>query len=397
MMKLQQNLGSGHRKRAVMSQVTLKIGFIGAGAIHFGRPEVPWDHASRLEKIGGIEVIGIVDPDTCRSDQVLKERLASSVHGHMYTHCRLLTDYTELLGMRPDVVFIGSPPGYRGSPKSGRNPELEFAQAGIHVFVEKPLSVVPPEEFSPYARAVAEACRTNNVVISVGYKFRYHPAVLKMKELIAQHGGKVMAFNARYYLAYTEGINKYWFNSDISGGPVIEQATHFCDIARYIAGEIDMTSLHTLMLNDSDKGGAGKLNHVLNNAEDDLPPSKRIPRVTLSHWRFEGGGLGTLMHSLTLPGSRYHVTFDVQLDGLQFSLIDPYESISILRVRSLEGGNPNRDQDFVFENDMYLRELDLFIQAVRQGKQSLIKSSYEDALKTYELTWAIRRQGEVKN
>ncbi|XP_033741441.1 uncharacterized protein UNK4.17-like [Pecten maximus] len=380
-----------------MSQTMLKIGFIGAGAIHFGRPEVPWDHASRLEKIGGMEVIGIVDPDTRRSDEVLKERLASPDYGHMYTHCRLLTDYRELLGMKPEVVFIGAPPAYRGSPIDGKNLELEFSRVGIHVFVEKPLSIVPPEEFSPYACSVSEACRANNIVLSVGYMFRYHAAVLKMKEMIAHHGGKVKAFNARYYFAYTEGVNKTWFNTDFFGGPIVEQATHFCDLARYIVGDVDMTSLHTIMLNDCDKGGAGNLNHLLDRAEDDIPSNKRIPRVTLSHWRFEDGGLGTLMHSITLPGSRYQATIDVQLDGLQLSLIDPYESTSILRVRNLEGGNPNQDQDFVFDNDdKYLRELDTFIKAVRQRKQSLIKSSYEDATKTYELTWAIRRQGEVK-
>ncbi|XP_060074902.1 uncharacterized protein LOC132554595 [Ylistrum balloti] len=380
-----------------MSQATLKIGFVGAGAIHFGRPEVPWDHASRLEKIGGLEVIGIVDPDTCRSEEVLNERLASPDHGHIYANCRLLTDYRELLGMKPDVVFIGIPPAYRGSPKEGKNLELEFARAGIHVFVEKPLSLVPPEEFTPYAGAVADACRTNNIVLSVGYMFRYHAAVLKMKELIAQHGGKVMAFNARYYFAYTEGVNKYWFNTEFSGGPIVEQATHFCDLARYIVGDIDMTSLHTIMLNDTDKGDAGKLMYVADKAEDDIPANKRIPRVTLSHWRFQDSGLGTLMHSVTLPGSRYQATIDVQLDGLQLSLIDPYESTSVLRVRNLKGGNPNQDQDFVFENDdTYLRELETFIKAVRQRNQSLIKSSYEDAMKTYELTWAIRRQGEVK-
>ncbi|XP_060074899.1 uncharacterized protein LOC132554593 [Ylistrum balloti] len=380
-----------------MNEKTLKIGFIGAGAIHFGRPEVPWDHASRLEKIGGLEVIGIVDPDTCRSEKVLNERLASLDHEHMYANCRLLTDYKELLGMKPDVAFIGIPPAHRGSPIEGKNVELEFVQAGIHVFVEKPLSIVPPEEFFAYAYSVSETCRINNVVLSVGYMFRYHAAVLKMKELIQNHGGKVMAFNARYYFAYTQETNKQWFNTDFFGGPIVEQATHFCDLARYIVGDIDMTSLHTIMLNDSDKGGAGKLNNLVSQAEDDIPSNKRIPRVTLSHWRFQDGGLGTLMHSVTLPGSRYQATIDVQLDGLQLSLIDPYESTSVLRVRNLKGGNPNQDQDFVFENDdTYLNELDTFIKAVRQRNQSLIKSSYEDAMKTYELTWAIRRQGEVK-
>ena len=39
-----------------MSQKCLRVAFIGAGAINFGEVGWPWDHASRLEKIGGVEV-----------------------------------------------------------------------------------------------------------------------------------------------------------------------------------------------------------------------------------------------------------------------------------------------------------------------------------------------------
>jgi predicted dehydrogenase len=65
-----------------------------------------------------------------------------------------------------------------------------------------------------------------------------------------------MAFNGRYYYAYSDGVNRYWYNQDLSGGPIVEQATHLCDLARYITGDIDLDSVHTVMLRYDDKSGA---------------------------------------------------------------------------------------------------------------------------------------------
>lgn len=221
---------------------------------------------------------------------------------------------------------------------------------------------------------------------------RYHAGILKMKELIKKHGGKVMAFNARYYFAYTKAVNKYWFNEDLSGGPIVEQATHFCDLARFIVSDVDVPSIHTLLLKDSDPGGAGHLAYIPQQYEEDISPERRIPRVTMSHWRFKDGGLGTLMHSVALPGTRYEANIDVQLDGLKLSLIEPYQKDCILRVRSINNEEANKDQDFTFPtDDSYLTELKTFLTAVRTNDPSIIESSYSDAALTYQMTWVIRR------
>ena len=156
-----------------MAAETFTIGFVGAGAINFGRPEVPWCHAARLEKIGGFSVVGIADPDTKRSSEVLQERRAIPGAAGFYAQCKLLSNYQDLLQLKPDAVFIGIPPAFRGSLKEGRDVELQFVKAGVHVFVEKPLSVVPISEFRLYSSAVIQACKENNVVLSVGYMFRY--------------------------------------------------------------------------------------------------------------------------------------------------------------------------------------------------------------------------------
>lgn len=156
-----------------MEKQSLKIGFVGAGAIHFGRADLPWAHATRLEKMGQINVLAIVDPDTKVADSILKEKLSSDRTKQFYQDCKLLTHFKDLIALKPDAVFIGIPPVYRGSLDNGHDIELQFIKAGIHVFVEKPLSVVPPEKFDQYKDEIQRVSSENNVIVSVGYMFRY--------------------------------------------------------------------------------------------------------------------------------------------------------------------------------------------------------------------------------
>ena len=85
--------------------------------------------------------------------------------------------------------------------------------------------------------------------------FRYHNAVLKMKELINAHGGHVMSINARYYLAYEFCNVPTWGDVTTSGGPIVEQATHLCDVMRFLAGEVTPNSVHTICLRHTHPAG----------------------------------------------------------------------------------------------------------------------------------------------
>jgi predicted dehydrogenase len=62
---------------------------------------------------------------------------------------------------------------------------FSFAQAGLthnkHIFVEKPLSLYPGE-----ARLLCTIARRRKKILMVGHLLQYHPAFLKLKELIAQ-------------------------------------------------------------------------------------------------------------------------------------------------------------------------------------------------------------------
>ncbi len=159
---------------------------------------------------------------------------------------------------------------------AGKDVELQLVKAGVHVFCEKPVTALFPENFSTYCQAVSKIVEEKELVFSVGYMFRfvisskfsltltvcqlfshnnfsrnfpfcrYHAAVTKMKQLIEQHGGKIMSLEARFHFAFGNVWIPHWWDVSKSGGPVVEQATHLCDVARFLAGEIDESTVHTV-------------------------------------------------------------------------------------------------------------------------------------------------------
>ena len=114
------------------------------------------------------------------------------------------------------------------------------------------MSVLPPEEFAPYVEAVERERRSQGLVVSVGYMFRYHPAVLQMREELTKHGRPVIALSARYDCAYPYRSHPFWWDLRHSGGPIIEQATHFCDLVRFLASDVDLDTVQAIQVPPSD-------------------------------------------------------------------------------------------------------------------------------------------------
>lgn len=219
--------------------------------------------------------------------------------------------------------------------ESGKDIELQCLKAGVHVFVEKPVSVLPPEQFSPYVKAVEDMQREKGLVLSVGYMFRYHPAIQQMKTILAKHNCPVMGINARYNCAYSLSRNYIWWDMTKSGGPIVEQATHFCDLMRYFGGEVMPETISALAVPASDEQNEpGYLRAVQSiNKEPSLKQEDRIPRLTTAHWLFESGTVGNLTHAVSLHGPKYEAAIEVLADGLRMSLEEPYFPECKLRVR----------------------------------------------------------------
>jgi hypothetical protein len=107
-------------------------------------------------------------------------------------------------------------------------------------------------------------------------------------------------------------------------------------------------------------------------------------------WKYAGGAAGSLTHGVWLHGEKYEPQSEAWADGLRMVLDDPYGACRLYVRRP--GSEATETTDFPGD-DPYLTEAEAFLAAVRTGDAAGIRSSYADAFRTYQLTWAIRRAG----
>lgn len=388
-----------------MSSLNLNIAFIGAGQVNFGGGEGPWNHVKRIEQLTKIKkadgtdvdvkynVVAIADPWLERAQQVLEEQRKKSPVPEIWKNTKVYSNYMEMLEKEPkiDASWVGTPPESHGSTKPGIDVEVQLARRGSHLFIEKPISCYPIPEVEKLAKELETLTKQKGLVMSVGYMFRYSQAVRKIKEIIKKYGTPRI-FNARYNCAYQAISKKEWWDNDKCGGPVVEQGTHFCDLARYIVGEVDLNSVYSNAIFEQDP--LGKLNGQKPNVpifEKTIPAERRIVRSTASTFKFENGCLGTFTHGVLLHGERYETELEVWGDGYRCKLIEPYTK-NILNVRTPENDD-GHDISFGTE-DVYYEENKTFLEAILNKDTKDVASTFEDAMNTYRLTWKIRTTAE---
>ena len=370
-----------------------RVVIVGAGNINFGSDEGPWNHSFRLEhKLGPrLKVVALIDPDAERARRVLQTKCQSFVLS-AYKDTVVYPTFKDYMASvcaetYPHAVWVGSPPAFRGGTEPGRNLEqlLTAGLPNVPLFIEKPVSTGAVDQ----TFEVAKMLERNGSLVSVGYMLRYLKVVQKMKQIIADNHLRVMAVNARYIMAYEHTAKLEWWDKSKNPGPIVEQATHFCDLARYFAGEVDLSSVMAQSLEHYEP--AGQLRKIPVD-ESLIEPANRIPRVTCATWKFESGAVGSLTHAVALQGTDYSTQIDVYADGYSMRLVDPYNA-PMLYIR-----RPGDDHEEIVrynDDDPFFSEVSSLIDCIEHGEgTSPILSSYEDAARTYALTWAIREASE---
>ena len=370
-----------------------RVVIVGAGNINFGSDEGPWNHSFRLEhKLGPrLKVVALIDPDAERARRVLKTKCQSFVLS-AYKDTVVYPTFKDYMASvcaetYPHAVWVGSPPAFRGGTEPGRNLEqlLTAGLPNVPLFIEKPVSTGAVDQ----TFEVAKMLERNGSLVSVGYMLRYLKVVQKMKQIIAENDLHVMAVNARYIMAYEHTAKLDWWDKSKNPGPIVEQATHFCDLARFFAGEVDLSSVMAQSLEHYEP--AGQLRKIPVD-ESLIEPANRIPRVTCATWKFESGAVGSLTHAVALQGTDYSTQIDVYADGYSMRLVDPYNA-PMLYIR-----RPGDDHEEIVrynDDDPFFSEVSSLIDCIEHGEgTSPILSSYEDAARTYALTWAIREASE---
>ncbi|KAG2054765.1 hypothetical protein BDR06DRAFT_377318 [Suillus hirtellus] len=373
--------------------------FIGAGNIMFGSDEGPWNHSFRFEhKLGlRLKVVALIDPAIERATAVLQKKCDSFViSAYQATRVfKTLEDFVKNMSQkdRPRAIVVGSPPMFRGTLQPGRDIEMQILKyfPGVAIFMEKPIATGPKHELEQSFQ-ISKAISDSGAICSVGYMLRYLKAVQKMKQIIEENGLTVMVTIARYACAYEAIAKPDWWDKSKSAGPVIEQGTHFCDLSRYFGGEVDIASVAAHSL-DWDEN-AGHLSKIQVD-ESKIAPENRIPRVTAATWKYASGAVGSFIHTVTLQGHNYSCELEIHADGYSLKLVNPYVQPT-LYVRK---PGDDHEQMYTFpDDDPFFSEVSNWIDIIEDIEEdpeaAQILSSYEDACRTYELTWAIREASE---
>ncbi|HAF94623.1 MAG: LmbZ [Elusimicrobia bacterium GWC2_51_8] len=108
---------------------------------------------------------------------------------------------------------------------------------GKHVLIEKP-GARSAEELKPFL----ELARKAGPKVKVGFNLRFHPAMLKAREIIDSGVmGELMFIRGRYGHGGRAGYNKEWrADKAISGGgELLDQGVHLIDLARWYLGDFE--------------------------------------------------------------------------------------------------------------------------------------------------------------
>lgn len=119
-------------------------------------------------------------------------------------------------------------------------------EAGKHVLVEKPAARNVRE-----LDGVIAAQQRSGKLVHVGFNHRYHPALLKAREIFESGAlGEMMFVRGRYGHGGRIGYDREWrANPELSGGgELIDQGVHLIDLARLFLGDFTKIEGHAQTL-----------------------------------------------------------------------------------------------------------------------------------------------------
>jgi predicted dehydrogenase len=115
-----------------------------------------------------------------------------------------------------------------------------------HVVVEKP-AARNATELEPVVESARRAFRDGGVVVKVGFNHRFHPALLKAREIFDTGAlGELMFIRGRYGHGGRKGMETEWRGDPAvaGGGEMLDQGVHLIDLARWFLGDFSDVSGH---------------------------------------------------------------------------------------------------------------------------------------------------------
>jgi len=309
----------------------IKAGCIGTGGIS-------GVHLRYLQTRGDVEIAALCDVNAENLERARKQ------YGG-----RGFADFREMLkSEKLDAVWICTPPQVR------REPLLACADRGIPVFCEKPV-----ERDLARARSIARELKKRKARVQIGYVFRSMPIVQRLRKEMA--GDRIHGIQSFYGcgVSLNRSLPAWFYDKALSGGALVDQATHNLDLLRMLMGEVATVS---------------------GIAANPVHPKKKgytVDEVLALSLLFENGTAGGHVHTWVGDGWRNEMLLIGEKRVYRMDL-----GRGVLTV---EEGSDTRtcrqDQSRIYEHQNRR-----FLEMVVAGGWDRNPSTYEDAVRTLALT-----------
>lgn len=260
-----------------------------------------------------------------------------------------------------DIVFICNPTSMHADI-------LEKAlQADCNIFIEKPIA-----ESTEALKRIEKAVRLFDKVIYVGYQNRYHPCIMKLKQLLGEQKiGSVLSVyaeigeNVKNWHKYENYKDMYACRKALGGGVVVTQI-HELDYLYYLFGM--PKSVYAI---------GGKLSDLEIDVEDVVD--------ILMKYEIESKEIPVSIHEdyLQTPARRgcrvVGTKGKIEIDLLASTIVWYDE----------QGGIACRETYDFDRNEMFMAEMQEFLKCVEQKKDSPI--SFQEGKKSLEIAMAVKK------
>jgi predicted dehydrogenase len=234
-----------------------------------------------------------------------RDETAVAEAARRYGFERAVTDWRELVA-DPDVVLFDN-----GGPNDVHaEPTIAAAQAGKHVFCEKPLGRSAEE-----ALGMWQAADAAGVKHMCAFNYRFVPAVRLARDLIeAGEIGEIHHFRGRYLQEWGATDAPVWrFDKAAAGsGALGDLGAHVIDLARYLVGEIAAVSAFAAT----------------------FQPGRDVDDAFEAAVAFDGGAIGTIEATRFAPGRKNGFAWEI--NGSKGSIAFDLERLNELQVHVAE-------------------------------------------------------------
>jgi len=166
------------------------------------------NHARVYAQMPETRLVAVADPDAEALEPTIRTYKAQP-----YTDCVQMLDEEKL-----DLVSVAVP------TRLHRGVAIAAMTRGLHVFIEKPISISVVE-----GQEIIDCARSEGVKLAVGHIERFNPAVIELrKQLDAGNLGRIFQIHARRVGPFPPRVE------DV--GVVIDLATHELNVLEYLVG-----------------------------------------------------------------------------------------------------------------------------------------------------------------